>query len=192
MTVKIDRKLNFVSTVIREDGTLLYLHAVPLPYEVVEENCVLLGSMFNNFFSMVGGIGAPRVAAMMLRKALKAQQEREPGAPTIIDDMQRLTTVVWNDDGVWKTTPLDTAFKQGIISPDEYREVEGEVVFFMVASAIQKANLIAATVGQALDAYNGQLTSLTSTGYRDSLPTSKTDTDTQTPIPQQELSHIPS
>lgn len=190
--MKIDRKLNFVSTVIREDGTLLYLHAVPLPYEVVEENCVLLGGMFNNFFSMVGGIGAPRVAAMMLRQALKSQTERDPGTPTIIDDMQRLTTVVWNDDGAWKTTPLDTAFKQGIIYPDEYREVEGEVVFFMVASAIQKANLIAGTVGQALDAYNGQLTSLTSTGYRDSLPTSKTDTDTQTPIPQQELSHIPS
>lgn len=190
--MKIDRKLNFVSTVIREDGTLLYLHAVPLPYEVVEENCVLLGRMFNNFFSMVGGFGAPRVAAMMLRNSLKSQHEKEPDTPTIIDDMQRLTTVVWNNGGAWETTPLDTAFKQGIISLDEYREVEGEVVFFMVGSAIQKSNLIADTVGQALVAYSGQLTSLTSTGYRDSLPTSKTDTDIPTPIPQQELSHIPS
>jgi len=190
--VKIDRKLNFVSTITQEDGSLLYLHVTPLPYEVVEENCVLLGSMFNNFFSMVGSVGAPRIAAMMLRTALKAQHGDDQSTPTLLNDIQRLTNVIFNDDGVWKTTPLDSALKQGILSQDEYREVEGEIVFFMVASAIQKANLIAATVGSALAMYSGQLLSSSITAFRDSLPTSKTGTDTPNPIPQQELSHIPS
>ena len=41
MGMKIDRKLNFVSTITREDGSLVYLHVVPFPYEVVQENCVV-------------------------------------------------------------------------------------------------------------------------------------------------------
>ncbi|EFV3361975.1 hypothetical protein HRB15_002228 [Salmonella enterica] len=102
MGVKIDRKLNFVSTITRDDGSLVYLHVVPFPYEVVEENCVLLGNLFNNFFSLVGSVGAPRVAAMMLRKIIKARQEAgdlQPGTPNIVDEIQRLTTVIWNDNG---------------------------------------------------------------------------------------------
>lgn len=193
--MKIDKKLNFVSTITRDDGSMVYLHVVPFPYEVVEQNCVLLGNLFNNFFTLVGSVGAPRVAAMMLRKIIKSQQENgdfAPGAPTIIDDIQRLTTVIWNDNGVWKTSPLDAAFKNDLITPDEYREIEGEIVFFMVSSAIQKANLVAGTMGHALKMYSGQLVSLSATAYRDSLPKSKTDTATPTPEAPQELSHIPS
>lgn len=193
--MKIDKKLNFVSTITRDDGSLIYLHAAPFPYEVVQENCVMLGNLFSNFFSLVGTVGAPRVAAMMLRNLLKARQDAggvPAGTPTLVDDIQRMTTVIFNDNGVWRPMPLDVAFKQEIISQDEYREVEGEIVFFMVSSAIQKANLIAATVGRALDMYSGQLVSLSATAFRDSLPTSKTDTDTPTPPAPQELSYIPS
>lgn len=193
--MKIDKKLNFVSTITREDGSLVYLHVVPFPYEVVEQNCVMLGGLFNNFFSMVGSVGAPRVAAMMLRNILKSQQDAGQiavGMPTIVDDIQRLTTVIWNDSGNWKTISLDTAFKKEILSEDEYREVEGEVVFFMVSSAIQKANLIAPTVGKALEMYSGQLVSSNVTAFRDSLLTSKTDTDIPILEAQPELSHIPS
>ncbi|EGK0217978.1 hypothetical protein IOJ95_001353 [Salmonella enterica] len=195
MAVKIDKKLNFVSTITRDDGSMVYLHVVPFPYEVVEQNCVLLGNLFNNFFTLVGTVGAPRVAAMMLRNIIKSRQENgdiAPGAPTIIDDIQRLTTVIWNDNGVWKTSPLDAAFKNNLITPDEYREIEGEIVFFMVSSAIQKANLVEGTMGYALKMYSGQLVSLSITEYRDSLPKSKTDTATPTPEAPQELSHIPS
>ncbi|HAU4291010.1 TPA: hypothetical protein ACQVMA_003417 [Serratia marcescens] len=195
MGMKIDRKLNFVSTITREDGSLVYLHVVPFPYEVVQENCVLLGNMFHNFFTSVGTTAAPRVAAMMLRNILKAQQDAgdlPAGTPTLVDDIQRLTTVIFNDNGVWRPVPLEVAFKQEIIDPDEYREVEGEVVFFMVSSAIQKANLIAPTVGKTLEMYSGQLVSLNATAFRDSLPTSKTATDTPTQEAPQELSYIPS
>lgn len=193
--MKIDKKLNFVSTITRDDGSMVYLHVVPFPYEVVEQNCVLLGNLFNNFFTLVGTVGAPRVAAMMLRNIIKSRQENgdiAPGAPTIIDDIQRLTTVIWNDNGVWKTSPLDAAFKNDLITPDEYREIEGEIVFFMVNSAIQKANLVAGTMGHALEMYSGQLVSLSITEYRDSLPKSKTATAIPTQTAPQEQSHIPS
>lgn len=191
--MKIDKKLNFVSTIMRDDGSIVYLHVVPFPYEIVEQNCVLLGNLFNNFFTLVGSTGAPRVAAMMLRNALKSRYEDDaPKAPTIVDDIQRLTTVIWKDNGVWKPVTLDVALRQEIITEDEYREIEGEIVFFMVSSAIQKANLIAPTVGSALQMYSGQLVSLSATAYRDSLPTSKTATDIPSQTAPQEPSHIPS
>ncbi len=202
LIVKIDKKLNLVTNITREDGSVVYLHVTPFPYEVVEEHCLLLGNLFTNFISQVGGLGAARVAAMMLRKKLQREQElrdeanqqaqQAPQAPTIVDEIQRLTSVVWNDGGTWKTTSFEVAMKQGIISPDEYREVEGEVVFFMVSSAIQKAHLIAPTVGSVIGMFGGQLVSLSVTAFRDSLQTSNPPTDTQTQNAQPETSHIPS
>lgn len=196
LIVKIDKKLNLVTNITREDGSVVYLHVTPFPYEVVEEHCLLLGNLFTNFISQVGGLGAARVAAMMLRKKLQREQElrdeANQQAPTIVDEIQRLTSVVWNDGGAWKTASFEVAMKQGIISPDEYREVEGEVVFFMVTSAIQKAHLIAPTVGSVIGMFGGQLVSLSVTAFRDSLQTSNPPTDTQNPSVQQETSHIPS
>lgn len=191
--MKIDKKLNLVTNITREDGSIVYLHVTPFPYEVVEEHCVLLGNLFTNFVTQVGPLGSARVAAMMLRSRLKkAQAEGLPDGPTIVDEIQRLTVVIHNVGGQWKTTPLEVAFNQGIIEPDEYREIEGEVVFFMVSSAIQKANLIAPTVGTVIKMYDGQLTSSSVTAFRDSLQTSKPDTDTQTQNAPPETSFIPS
>ncbi len=196
LIVKIDKKLNLVTNITREDGSIVYLHVTPFPYEVVEEHCLLLGNLFTNFISQVGGLGSARVAAMMLRKKLKREQElmdeANQQAPTIVDEIQRLTSVVWNDGGTWKTASFEVAMKQGIISPDEYREVEGEVVFFMVSSAIQKAHLIAPTVGSVIGMFGGQLVSSSVTAFRDSLQTSNPPTDTQTQNAQPETSHIPS
>ncbi len=202
LIVKIDKKLNLVTNITREDGSIVYLHVTPFPYEVVEEHCLLLGNLFTNFISQVGGLGSARVAAMMLRKKLKREQElmdeanqqaqQAQQAPNIVDEIQRLTSVVWNDGGAWKTASFEVAMKQGIISPDEYREVEGEVVFFMVTSAIQKAHLIAPTVGSVIGMFGGQLVSSSVTAFRDSLQTSNPPTDTQTQNAQPETSHIPS
>ncbi|MBZ7420884.1 hypothetical protein FMJ23_19550 [Klebsiella michiganensis] len=200
--MKIDKKLNLVSNITRGDGSIVYLHVTPFPYEVVEEYCVLLGNLFTNFIAQVGPLGSARVAAMMLRKRLRQDMEARkqdnqslaepPQTLTIVDEIQRLTVVVYSVGGQWKTTPLEVAFKQGIIDPDEYREVEGEVVFFMVSSAIQKANLIAPTVGTVIKMYDGLLTSSSVTAFRDSLQTSKPDTDTQPQNAPPETSYIPS
>lgn len=196
LIVKIDKKLNLVTNITRDDGSIVYLHVTPFPYEVVEEHCLLLGNLFTNFISQVGGLGAARVAAMMLRKKLKREQELNADhgqqGPNIVDEIQRLTSVIWNDGGAWKTTSFDAAMKQGIISADEYREIEGEVVFFMVSSAIQKAQLIAPTVGSVIGMFGGRLESLSVTAFRDSLLTSNPPGDTQTPNAQQETSFIPS
>ncbi|HEE9885954.1 TPA: hypothetical protein R8G26_004523 [Citrobacter braakii] len=191
--MKIDKKLNLVCTVSRDDGSLVYVHTSPLPYEVVEEHCLMLGSLFTSFIAQVGGLGAARVAAMMLRKKIKQEQAVTGQAgPNIVDEIQRQTTVIFNDNGQWKPSPLETAMKLGIITADEFREVEGEIVFFMVSSAIQKPELIKPTVGSVIGMFGGQLTLSTATEWRGSLLTSKTDTDTPNQTAPQETSFIPS
>ena len=203
--MKIDKKLNLVCSISRDNGSLIYVHTSPFPYEVVEEHCLMLGSLFTSFIAQIGGLGAARVAAMMLRKKLKREQELKEdegvkGAqtqqvqqtPNIVDEIQRQTTVIFNDNGQWKSVPLDSALKQGIISADEFCEVEGEIVFFMVSSAIQKPELIKPTVGSVIGMFGGQLTLSTATEWRGSLLTSKTDTDTPNQTAPQETSFIPS
>ncbi|ELJ4826208.1 hypothetical protein RTS15_004954 [Salmonella enterica] len=191
--MKIDKKLNLVCSISRDDGSLIYVHTSPFPYEVVEEHCLMLGSLFTSFIAQVGGLGAARVAAMMLRKKIKKEQEvTGQDGPNIVDEIQRQTTVIFNDNGQWKSVPLDSAMKQGIISDDEFREVEGEIVFFMVSSAIQKPELIKPTVGSVIGMFGGQLTLSTATEWRGSLLTSKTDTDTPNQNAPQETSFIPS
>ncbi|WP_370605382.1 hypothetical protein [Citrobacter braakii] len=191
--MKIDKKLNLVCSISRDDGSLIYVHTSPFPYEVVEEHCLMLGSLFTSFIAQVGGLGAARVAAMMLRKKIKKEQEvTGQDGPNIVDEIQRQTTVIFNDNGQWKSVPLDSALKQGIISADEFREVEGEIVFFMVSSAIQKPELIKPTVGSVIGMFGGQLTLSTATEWRGSLLTSKTDTDTPNQTAPQETSFIPS
>ncbi|MDN4237921.1 hypothetical protein OA819_04515 [Citrobacter freundii] len=190
--MKIDKKLNLVCSISRDDGALIYVHTSPFPYEVVEEHCLMLGSLFTSFIAQVGGLGAARVAAMMLRKKIKKEQEvTGQDGPNIVDEIQRQTTVIFNDNGQWKSVPLDSAMKQGIISADEFREVEGEIVFFMVSSAIQKPDLIKPTVGSVIGMFGGQLTLSTATEWRGSLLTSKTDTDTPNQTAPQETSFIP-
>lgn len=191
--MKIDKKLNLVCSISRDDGSLIYVHTSPFPYEVVEEHCLMLGSLFTSFIAQVGGLGAARVAAMMLRKKIKKEQEvTGRDGPNIVDEIQRQTTVIFNDNGQWKSVPLDSAMKQDIISADEFREVEGEIVFFMVSSAIQKPELIKPTVGSVIGMFGGQLTLSTATEWRGSLLTSKTDTDTPNQTAPQETSFIPS
>ncbi|EGX6986846.1 Uncharacterised protein [Escherichia coli] len=191
--MKIDKKLNLVCSISRDDGSLIYVHTSPFPYEVVEEHCLMLGSLFTSFIAQIGGLGAARVAAMMLRKKIKKEQELTgQDGPNIVDEIQRQTTVIFNDNGQWKSVPLDSAMKQGIIYADEFREVEGEIVFFMVSSAIQKPELIKPTVGSVIGMFGGQLTLSTATEWRGSLLTSKTDTDTPNQTAPQETSFIPS
>ena len=100
--MKIDKKLNLVCSISRDDGSLIYVHTSPFPYEVVEEHCLMLGSLFTSFIAQIGGLGAARVAAMMLRKKLKREQELKEEdevkkgvqgqqAPNIVDEIQRQT-----------------------------------------------------------------------------------------------------
>lgn len=173
--MKIDQSLNLVSTIGRGAELPAYVYVTPFPYEVVEENHELLGQVFSRFYQNVGELGGVRVAAMMLRKAVKASLPEGFDGPTLIDEIARFSTVVAWDGKNWKRHPLEQAIKSEVISIEEWRDVEGEVAFFIVGSAIQKKSLIAPMVGRMLSAYGAELTPLSVTAFSASLQKSKTE-----------------
>lgn len=195
--MKIDQSLNLVSTVERE-GTPLYVYVTPFPYEVIEQYYGILGQTFSRFYQDIGQIGSPRVAGMMLREAAKAAIPEGYTGTTVFDEILRFSRVVVFAEGKWQQYPLEQALKMGVIDQEEWRDVEGEVCFFIVSCAMQKRNLIPTLVGKVLAMYGAQLTSLKITAYLDSLPTSKTEeiqeTTTEATSTEQMsgLVHIPS
>lgn len=172
--MKIDQSLNLVATVERE-SVPLYVYVTPFPYEVIEQYYGILGQTFSRFYQDIGQIGSPRVAGMMLREAAKAAMPDGYTGNTVFDEIYRLSRVVTLVNGEWKSYPLAQALEKEIISKEEWRDVEGEVCFFIVSCAMQKRNLIPALVGKVLSMYGAQLTSSSVTAFLASLPTSKTE-----------------
>ena len=199
--MKIDQSLNLVSTVER-DGFPLYVYVTPFPYEVIEQYYGILGQTFSRFYQDIGQIGSPRVAGMMLREAAKSAMPEGFTGTTVMDEIHRLARVVVFVDGRWQQLPLGQALDKGVIDKEEWRDVEGEVCFFIVSCAMQKRNLIKGLVGSVLGMYGAQLTSSNITAFLASLPTlSKEETqevtieDQPEQTPSQPVSgvvHIPS
>lgn len=177
--MKIDDKLNLVSVTTTDNGPV-YFHAVPLPFDVVEDNIELLAELYGTCLHAVGASGATRIAASMLRKRIKLMIEKAilpADRPTIIDDIGRMVTVIFNSPEGWKSTDIGTAIARGVITAEDYREVESEIVFFMVGYAVQKKTLFNATIQKALELYDAQFTSLSATGFKGTLQTSNVASD---------------
>jgi len=177
--MKIDQALNLVTTIDQEDSIYpIYVYVTPFPYEVVEQYHEMLGATLTKMYQMIGDLGAVRTAGMMLRKAEKMFFPEYEG-PGFFDEIMRLTQVAVMQDGVWKKTPLESALKNGLISTEEWRDVEGEVSFFIVSSAIQKRKLMKPLTGRALAPFGAQLTPSNFTAFLGSLEKPKAETESQ-------------
>lgn len=170
--MKIDQSLNLVSIVEREVNPL-YVYVTPFPYETIENHYPILARAFSQFYQDVGQVGAPRVAAMILRSLIKASRAPGDDSPTLVDEIGRMTQVVAWDGRTWRQYPLDAALQRSVITLEEWRDIEGEVCFFIVGSAMQKRSLIPSLVGGVLSMYSAQLTSSTCMEFLASLPTLK-------------------
>ena len=169
--MKIDQALNLVTTIDQGEAVYpVYVYVTPFPLAVVEQYHEILGSTLSKMYNLIGDLGAVRTCAMMLRKAEKTFYPQGYDGPGLFDEIQRLTQVAVYKDGNWKKIPLGSALKGGVISDDEWRDVEGEVAFFIVSSAMQKRKLLEPLTGRALRPFGAFLTPLTITAYLDSLP----------------------
>jgi hypothetical protein len=175
MSMKINRKMNLVIPV--ETGDVTYhVHSEPLSQEMFDEYFVLIAQTFNELFSRgLAAMTGPRVAAKMLKR-LSVLEESEPGKPgigagavAIMNEIRRLTMVIGAQGG---PVLLEDAVRAGIIDGEDKDILENALVFFIVVSAVLPPAERRQTMERAVALWSGQLTSLNSTAFADSLPKS--------------------
>ena len=191
--MRIDKKLNLVIPVERDDGTTAYVHAIPVSAEVFDKFFLEISRTFAGIIATgLGEIAGPRVAAKVLRKTsqdLGTWREVESG---LVADMRRTSSVlVPKGTGGWDFITLQEALDRDLFSAEDVSEVENAITFFTVYSAIQRRRDLAETLDGLAGLWGAQITSLSATEYAASLRTSTKVDATGTGMDQKQ-SLIPS
>lgn len=147
--MKIDRKLNLVVPVRREDGTSLWVYSTPIRKEVFETYYLVLAKTFSTLTrNGLDPRSGPSIAAMALRDvAVNTPRDQERnwwdgadgvGGPAgLVAEIVRLSTcLVGTESGGWNTMPLQEALDRGHITEDEKAEVINPLCFFTVSSLV--------------------------------------------------------
>lgn len=176
MAMHIDRKLNLVVPIEREDGTSVYVHSTPISKEVFEKYFLVISKAFTAIYDEgLHVLGGPRVAHMMLRKVATdaGVWSGENGVELgLMNEIRRLSNVIVLTENGWKPMPLDSALARETLTDEEVSEAEGAIVFFILVSAMHKRNQVRATL-QAMETMWDTLSTLYNcTEYAQLLPIS--------------------
>jgi hypothetical protein len=179
--MKIDKKLNLVIPLETENG-VYYVHAMPLAKEAFEHHFLLISKTFARLYSEgLHIIAGPKVAALMLRE-VAADMDGEPSekegprakeCTALMAEIHRLTSICLpTEDHGWQPMPLESAVTRGLIDEDDLAEIEGQLVFFICASAMHKRDQVKVTLYGMTQLWGSQTLSLSTTEFLSSLPTS--------------------
>lgn len=172
--MKIDKALNLVLAVDR-DGFTIHVHSTPISEEVFENYYLPISKTFAAIYDEGLSLSAPRIASIMLKdvsKRLGLWDGEEGVQAGLLKEIERLTNVlVPGDNGGFVSMPLESARARDKISSEEYREIFGQIIFFIVISAMHKKKLIPQFLAAMTRMWGGETTSLNSTEYGDYLTT---------------------
>lgn len=191
MALRIDKKLNLVIPVERDDGSMVYVHSMPISREVFETYYLEISKAFAMIHSQgLGAIAGPRVAALLLKRAAQetGNWDGDSGvANGLMNEMIRLTNVVAPAAGRgWAVAPYEEAYRAGTISPDDDAEIKNAIVYFTLASSMYRRNILADVLDGAGKLWGAQSTSSNCTEYAASLLTLMQDeifvAETVTPV----------
>jgi len=175
--VKIDRNLNLVMQVQTEKNGLIYIHSSSISRSVFEQFYLELGKVFSQCFDSVNqahlALSAPQLAYPALKSiAQKAGNWDGAGGVKfgLINEIIRLTNVVFAGENGWESIPLDTAVKREILDEDEEAETLSSLVFFTAISKVAPKDLKNSFLEMAGSLRNWELTSLDATAFMNGLP----------------------
>ena len=176
MPPRIDKKLNLIVTVDTDDGPV-YVHSTPISRQVFEQFYLVISKAFAGIYGEgLNIIAGPRIAMLMLRDIARQMGQLEgPGGVEIglIKEAYRLTNVVMpRAEGGWKTVPFQEVVDRELLSRDDIAEVEGVLAFFICASSMHRREQLPAILDGIASLWEARTTSLNSTEYAASLPTS--------------------
>jgi hypothetical protein len=191
--VTINRKLNLVIELWRENAPSLYAHSTALPAEIVEQYFDLCGPTMNTL--LVGGYGytAPRYASLVFKQVAmrligpepvddkegyrRLKMATEARIKAFYDELHRLTSILALKDGRWGPVPIDEAVALGAITAEELSHVDASLVFFTCGSQSVPARSRETMLG-GLSLFDARLESLNCTDFVHFLQTSMKDDST--------------
>ena len=179
--MQVDRKLNLVVPIERNNGTTIYVHSMPISREVFERYHLEIAKTFSAIYQEgLGFVAGPRVAAMLLRRVsedLKSWDDNPEAkivgvANGLMAEVRRLSCVLVPGANGWEMVPLQEALDRKAIDEDDAAEVENALVYFTVASSMHKRTELKGVLAGASKLWGGHVTSLNCSEYSASLPTS--------------------
>lgn len=178
MSAGINRKLNLVVP-IELDDRKLYAHSVPLGRETFEMHFDVLSRTFAVLYGRgLSFVAGPKVAKLTLKEIAQTTRkwDGELGVErSLLPEIFRLTNVVMpKPDGGWGCVPFEDAIKMRVFEgyEDELADVEGEIVYFMVASAMHRRKELREILDGLVSFWEVQPTSFSVTEFVSSLLTS--------------------
>ena len=175
--MKIDRNLNLVMQVQTAKNGLVYIHSASIGRSVFEQFYLELGKVFSQCFDSVNqahlALSAPQLAYPALKSiATKAGNWDGAGGVKfgLVNEIIRLTNVVFAGENGWETLPFDVAVKREILDEDEEAETLSSLVFFTAISKVAPKDLKNSFLEMAGSLRNWELISLDCMGYINSLP----------------------
>jgi hypothetical protein len=198
--MKIDRRLNLVLTLEREDGSPLHVFSTPIGREVFETYFMVISKTFSRIYAEnLSFLGGPRVCAMMIKDvALNTARPDRTGnmweGPDgvengLMNEIRRLTNVLIPAEGGWTVVPYADALARRVMDEEEASEVEGAITFFTVNWLMHKKATARAILEAAAGMWGWLITSSPLSDYKNGLQTS---TPTEPSGPKAQPSSIPS
>jgi len=188
--MKINRKLNLVMPVDRDDGSTIWVHSTPISREVFNTYFLVVSKAFSAMYAEgLSHIAGPRVAGHLLKKVAVSMGVWDgPGGVQngLVAEIRRLTNVLVPSERGWQSMPFQDVFDKKLIDEDDLEEVDNALAFFMVVSLVHKRRDLP-TVLEALTLWGAQTSSLGCMEYMGSLPTSTPEDNTGGKTPASSL-----
>lgn len=172
--MRIDKKLNLVIPIERDDGTTIFIHSTPIAREIFELYHLPIAKAFAAIHTKgLGYVSGPRISGLLLKQAAieEGQWDGDGGVENgLLREIRRLTNVAMPGSSGWSMLPYETALQRDLLSIDDAAEVENALVYFTLASSMYPRKIIAEVLDGAGKLWGAQTTFSNSTEYIASLP----------------------
>lgn len=175
MAIKINERLNLVVPLYDEaDKVYAYVHSMPISREAFEISFRLIAATYSEIGRL--GLAGARVSHLLLNDVAKnmagADENAETVSRALLNEIHRLSNVIMPTDAGWETMPLQQALDRKLLDAEDVPEVLSAVVFFTVAWHMHPKAQRKDFMEGGARMWGAQTTSLASTAYTASLPTS--------------------
>jgi hypothetical protein len=178
--MKINKDLNLVLTVEREDGDAIHVFHTPILRETFEKYYRVISKVMTAIYAeQMSFFSGPSICSLLLKETAEntlrpngddTWWDGEDGVENgLVEEIRRLTNVLVLGPSGWDVIPYSVALKRDIFTQDEMGEVEGSLAFFTFSSRMKMHPVASKGLSAAATMFGWQLTSLTLMEYKTSL-----------------------